>query len=135
MKKVFIFTLFINMLFACSTKEEIKYLENKDSYLSSSGVITYVAYSDTSIYFVLDEIEQDFEFDHFLILQSNKDIIMKNMDNKLLEVGETIYFTGSKKCLYDGCELHIVALEWNDTEILEFEEGYENLICDLSNEK
>ena len=135
MKKVIIIILFINMLFACSKKEEIEYLENEENYFSSSGTISYIAYTDTNIYFVLDNIEKDFDFNHFLVTQSNKIIIMEKMDDRLLNVGDTIYFTGSKKCLYDGCELYIASLEYNGEKILTFEEGHENLIYDLINKK
>lgn len=117
-------------LCSCQTVGKFDYYSQKENYISATGTILSIRDNEDSkaLYIELSNLTPRLEDTCFKIVGESRKIVQaKNIDSKL-KAGEQITFITAPKYFGDGYVMPIVALSVNGEILLEFEEGYENLL-------
>ena len=139
MKKIFVgicttivCILVIVFLFSsCEKKRMLDYYFQEDNYITVSGTLTHIKYSDDStiLYLGFSNITEgfvssaDFEF-----VGENLNIVRQNGIDEKLEKGKIIEFVTAPGCWGDGYIYPIVEITIDGETLLEFEEGFPNFL-------
>ncbi|MDE6014773.1 MAG: hypothetical protein K2H41_03575 [Acetatifactor sp.] len=120
-------TLFLS---ACYSAKEKEYYVQKDNYVNASGTIRHIAYNDdgSALYLGFSELSPTFDDNSFKIVGDNLAIVQKNNIDEKIKMGDKIEFITAPRYFGDGYVMPIVAVSVNGEELLEFEEGYANLL-------
>ena len=127
---------------SCTAQKMKDYYSQKSNYITATGTVTHIAYSDEDdiLYYGFSDLEYNstptypyhFEYYGFKIVGKNFEIVHeKNIDEKV-KVGDKITFIAAPRYFYDGYSIPIVGISVGDEEILEFNEGVDNLLMYLA---
>ncbi len=125
---LFLILLYIISMTACYSSEEIDYYSDKNNYISSTGIVDYIKYTDNSLYIGFSELDYKFDDDNFKIVGENFLIVKNNDIEEKLEMGDTVTITTAPEYMGDGYVMPIVSITIDGEVLLEFDEGYENLM-------
>ena len=133
-------TLCILLAFLCSCQshqDKIRYYSEKENYISVTGIVQHIKYSEDSseLYIGFSELSPVLDDDCFKIVGNNLKIVQNSKIDEKLKIDDEISFITAPKYYGDGYVMPIVAITINGEELLEFDEGYENLIDWLSEGK
>ena len=122
------------LLCSCNSPEKIKYYSQKENYLSVTGTVSNIKYNEdtTALYIDLSELSPVLDDTCFKIVGENLEIVRANKIDDKLKTGEQITFITAPKYFGDGYVMPIVAISISGENLLDFEEGYENLLDWLS---
>lgn len=126
--------IFLGLVCSCRGSEKADYYSQKENYISVIGTIASIKYNEneTVLYIDFSELCPTLDDTCFKIVGENLKIVQKqNIENKL-KVGEQITFITAPKYFGDGYVMPIAAVSVRGETLLEFEEGYKNLIEWLS---
>ena len=121
---------------SCTTRKMKDYYSQKSNYVSATGTVSHIAYSDENdvLYYGFSDVTYQsnstyhFEYYNFKIVGENFQIVQEqNIDEKIKE-GDEITFIAAPRYFYDGYAIPIVALSIGDEHVLEFDEGVDNLL-------
>ena len=132
---VLIITACIVLAFLCScNSSKIKYYSQKENYKRVTGVVTSVKYNEdaTIMYIDLCELSPALDDTCFKIVGENLKMLKANKIDDKLKMGEQITFITAPKYFGDGYVMPIVAISISGENLLDFEEGYNNLLDWLS---
>lgn len=129
-------TACIMLIFLCScdSHEKIKYYSQKENYISVIGTVSNIKYNENSaaLYVDFSELSPVLDDTCFKIVGENLEILKtKKIDDKL-RIGEQITFITAPKYFGDGYIMPIVAIAICGESLLDFDEGYNNLLNWLS---
>lgn len=122
------------LLCSCNSSEIIEYYSQKENYISVTGTVSNIKYNEdtTALYIDLSELSPALDDTCFKIAGENLEIVKaKKFDDKL-KTGEQITFITAPKYFGDGYVMPIVAISISGENLLDFEEGYKNLLNWLS---
>ena len=114
----------------CSTKEQLAYYADRNNYITATGTVTHIAYSDdnTVLYIGFSDISHNFSDNCFKIVGKNLKIAQERGIDEILGFGIELTFISAPRYFGDGYVMPIVALCYQNKIILEFNEGYSNLL-------
>ena len=123
-------------LCSCQSPDKIKYYSQKENYVSVTGTVSNIKYDEDlkALYIEFLELSVSFDDTCFKIVGENLKIAQVNGINDKLTVGEQVSFITAPKYFGDGYVMPIVSISINGECLLEFEEGYKNLLNWLSKE-
>ncbi len=131
--------IFFCIILACfcsciSSEQYIEYYSQKENYIRVTGTVSHIKYNDenTVLFIGFEELSPALDDVSFKIVGDNLRIVQDNKIDEKLELGEQITFVTAPKYFGDGYVMPIVAMSINGETLLEFEEGYENLLNWLS---
>ena len=118
--------------YACCV-QEYSYYKDEGNFKSYTGVVDEVIEQqeykhNPGIYLILTDLSEKFDDCQFIIQGDNCKIVIKNGFSEKVKVGDTIEFVTSRMYFGDGYEYPIVGLSVNGETLLDFDEGYENLM-------
>jgi len=110
--------------------EEEKYYSQKDVYFSATGVVTSCTYrsDQPSAYLEFSDLTPKFDDVCFKIVGDNLSIVKANGIDQKIQVGDQIEFITAPKYFGDEYVMPIVAVSINGESLLNFEEGFANLM-------
>ena len=120
---------------SCYSQEKFDYYAEKDNYISVSGTVSHIAYDENGEFLSLGISDISYQLDDnaFKIVGDNLRIALANdFEDKVL-IGTKIDFITAPKYFGDGYIMPIVAISVNGESILDYEEGYLNLLKWLKN--
>lgn len=132
-KKVILLTVilcFTLILSACdTTSQKIRYYSDRSNYMDATGIIERIVYEKDYIYLQLTELTaDDFDGNGFEIVGENLSIVKEKGIKQKIALGTQIEFVSAPKYFGDGHGLPIVEITVDGETLLEFEEGYANLL-------
>ncbi|MBE6533949.1 MAG: hypothetical protein E7678_03145 [Ruminococcaceae bacterium] len=115
---------------SCRSLEERKYYSQKENYISVTGTVLNVKYNEdsTALYIEFSELLPVLDDTCFKIVGENLQIVQNNDIYNKIKIGEQISFITAPKYFGDGYVMPIVAMSTNGESLLDFEEGYKNLL-------
>lgn len=121
-------------LCSCNSPGKIKYYLQKENYISVTGTVSNIAYNEdsTALYVDFSKLSPVLDDTCFKIVGENLKIVQTNKIDDKLKTGEQITFITAPKYFGDGYVMPIVAISINGENLLDFEEGYKNLLDWLS---
>lgn len=118
------------VLCSCNSPEKIKYYSQKENYISVTGTVSNINYNEdsTALYIDLSESSPVLDDTCFKIVGENLKIVQSNRIDDKLKTGEQISFITAPKYFGDGYVMPVVAISIGGENLLDFEEGYKNLL-------
>ena len=132
--KLIIITSICVLLCSCNSSGTIEYYSQKENYISVTGTVSSIKYNEevTALYIDFSELSPVLDDTCFKIVGENLEIVKANRIDDKLKIGEQITFITAPKYFGDGYVMPIVAISISGENMLDFEEGYKNLIDWLS---
>jgi len=136
-KLIVIITIsFVMLVFFCScqSSEKVRYYSQKGNYISVTGTVSSIKYNEDStvLYIDFSELYPVLDDVCFKIVGENLKIAQANKIDDKLKIGEQVTFITAPKYFGDGYVMPIVAISISRENLLEFEDGYRNLLDWLS---
>lgn len=143
MKKIFLYFLLAVVIFAvlvlvgiplffhsCEFIQEYSYYSHKENFITTEGTVDYISYSEdgTEMYIGFSDQTSPLSYATFQIAGDNFKIVHSNDIESKLKIGDRISFMFAPEYFGDGYLIPIVSITVNDEVLLEFDEGYENLM-------
>ena len=122
------------LLCSCNSSRITEYYSQKGNYISVTGTVSNVKYNEdaTALYIDFSELSPVLDDMCFKIVGENLEIVKANKIDDKLKTGEQITFITAPKYFGDGFVMPIVAISISGDSLLDFEEGYKNLLDWLS---
>ena len=123
-------------IFSCYAQKQIEYYSEKENYVCVVGVVSKFQYNEdrTALYIDFTDLSPTLDDTCFKIVGDNLKIVKDNLiDDKVLE-GKQVSFTTAPRYFGDGYILPIVAMYVDGECLLDFENGYKNLLKWLKEE-
>lgn len=117
-------------LIGCYPYKQQSYYENPSNYISATGIVTHISYSEdkNTLFVGFTNLSYEFADTSFKIVGDNLVIAQHNGIDEKLTVGSEVTFTTAPKYFGDGYSMPIVAITVQGETLLEFEQGYLNLM-------
>lgn len=129
-------------LSACGLNQMGNYYSQKSNYITATGTVSHIAYNDEkdTLYYGFSNVEYHstpaypyhFEYYDFKIVGKNFEIVQEQNIEEKIEIGNEITFIAAPRYFYDGYAIPIVGISIGNEEILEFNEGVDNLLVYLA---
>lgn len=115
---------------SCSSAKMIKYYSQKDNYIEATGTIIHLKYNDdrSALYVEFSNLDPKFDDVAFKIVGENLKILKEKQIDDKIKIGDRVRFISAPQYFGDGYVFPIVALSANGESLLEFNEGWNNLI-------
>lgn len=126
-----IIPIFLFLIISCLNSNKMrKYYAEKSNYLPASGTVSYIRYSDdgTALYIAFSELDPEFDDTCFKIVGNNLPTVQEKGIDEKIAVGDTVEFISAPRYFGDGYVMPIVGITANGEVLLEFEQGYDNLL-------
>lgn len=114
---------------SCTAPQMRRYYSQKDNYVNATGTISHIAYDEEydSLYLGFSELTPKFDDTCFNIVGDNFEIVKERGIEQKIEIGTKVEFVTAPEYFGDGYVMPIVAISADGEELLEFEEGFDNL--------
>ncbi len=136
LKTICIIISFVILLFStsCNSIKIKEYYSDVNNYICVSGDITSFSYNEAkdAIYIGFTNLSVSLDDTCFKIVGNNVTVVQSKGFDQKIEIGNHIDFVTAPKYFGDGYVMPIVEFKVNDEVLLDFEEGYQNLIAWLS---
>jgi len=121
---------FFILFTSCTSTNRIDYYSKRDNYITATGMVRYISYSEDNLALYLDfeELTPTFDDTCFKIVGKNLSIVQGNGINDKVKEGIQIEFITAPRYFGDGYVMPIVAISVEGESLLEFEEGFTNLL-------
>ena len=118
------------LLTSCISIRYRIYYPVKDNYIEVSGVVSYMKYSDdhTELYIAFSDMDRKLDDRSFEIVGENLRTVEKNGIEDKIKIGDRVTFVTAPKYFGDGYVMPIVAISANGESLLDFDEGFKNLM-------
>ena len=135
MKKALVITpiIIIFVIFFCiffHTVKLVKYYSQKEKYITVTGTVSHIKYNDddSELYIGFSELDPILNDTSFKIVGDNLKIVRSNHIDDKLVLGAKVSFVTAPKYFGDGYVMPIVSITIDEDNLLEFEDGYHNLL-------
>ena len=118
------------LLSACNGASMRDYYSQKSNYVRASGTVIHIAYTDdhTELYLGFSDLIPQFDDVTFGIVGDNLTIVQQKGIDKKIKIGDQVDFITAPKYFGDGYVMPIVEISVNEEKLLDFEEGFANLL-------
>ena len=107
----------------------LSYYEKTDRYVTTAGTVTYISNSEEwGLNLAINDTTVPFAATSFVIDGENQRIVLEKGILDMLQVGDRVEFISNGWYAGDGYSMPIVGICIDGQWLLEFEEGYENLL-------
>ncbi|MBQ4282903.1 MAG: hypothetical protein IJB96_03135 [Lachnospira sp.] len=139
MKYIVLFYMIVTvfMISSCTYGPRMyEYYSEKDNYVCATGTVTGIRYNESrdALYIEFDNLDPQFSDHNFKIEGDNLSIVKSNGIDDKLKLGEEVEFFSATRYFGDGYVMPIVGITVDGEVLLEFDEGYENLLKVLKDE-
>jgi len=132
--KVLTIVCILPIILSSCKSTQTTYYSQRENYISVSGTISSIKYNENSsaLYIEFSELSPVLDDSCFKIVEKNLQIAQANKIDYKLQVGKRIDFITAPKYFGDGYIMPIVAISIDGENLLNFEDGYKNLLDWLS---
>lgn len=131
-KSIYIALILVVMfsLNGCYKMREKKYYTDTNNYITEEAIVDNIIYNEERghIVFWLSEIDDSYQCSEFIIEGEILPILLENKILDKIKIGDKIIYTSAPRYFGNGDFMPIIQLWVNGEEILNFEDGYENLL-------
>ena len=131
--------IFVIMLFAIiglllllslqfSIKEEYNYYKNVNNYVYASGQLDNYRFYEDSLYISINDLNYEFSRNKFRLEGENVNLLKQRGVERYMTPNVNIEIATAPRYFGNGYKMQIVALSIDGYTLLEFEEGYDNLM-------
>ena len=131
--------IFVIMLFAIiglllllslkfSIKEEYNYYKNVNNYVYVSGQLDNYRFYEDSLYISINDLNYEFSRNKFRLEGENVNLLKQRGFEQYMTPNVNIEIATAPRYFGNGYKMQIVALSIDGYTLLEFEEGYDNLM-------
>ena len=131
--------IFVIMLFAIiglllllslqfSIKEEYNYYKNVNNYVYASGQLDNYRFYEDSLYISINDLNYEFSRNKFRLEGENVNLLKQRGFEQYMTPSVNIEIATAPRYFGNGYKMQIVALSIDGYTLLEFEEGYDNLM-------
>ncbi len=115
---------------SCWTLREKIYYNDKENFVTVSGVVTFINLTDDGLLYLGIDLEENHGFSDssFKLNEANTDIVVKNGLLDSLTIGKRCTIISAPKYFGDGYVYPIVEIQIDDCVYLEFDQGYKNFM-------
>ena len=115
---------------SCNSSRKNEYYSQKENYISVTGTVSSIKYNEesTALYIDFSELSPTLDDTCFKIVGKNLETVKSNRIDDKIKIGEQLTFITAPMYFGDGYVMPIVAVSINGEVLLDFEEGYENLL-------
>lgn len=126
--------MLICSLTGCLKNKQWAYYQVQDNYVTVTGTVCHMKYNDeeTALYLAFEDMTVTFSDNHFKLEGENLTLTRERGIDEKVAIGDVVTFISAPRYFGDGYVMPIVAIETDDTVLLTFDEGYENLMALLS---
>ena len=127
---IFIILAILVSFTSCYSRYEKEYYSNIDNFVTSQAKIENIIYVEDDEYLVmwLSETDEVYTTKNFIVEGDNLKIVLENNILEKLKINDNIIFTSAPRIFGNGYFLPLVEIKFNDESILEFSDGYNNLM-------
>lgn len=136
---IMITIIFVIMLFAIiglllllslqfSIKEEYNYYKNVNNYVYASGQLDNYRFYGDSLYISINDLNYEFSRNKFRLEGENVNLLKRRGFEQYMTPNVNIEIATAPRYFGNGYKMQIVALSIDGYTLLEFEEGYDNLM-------
>jgi len=122
-------TLFVSVS-GCYASREKAYYSNRDNFITEEAIVENIIYIQESnkIVLWLADIDPSYQAKEFMISGNNASEAIENEIMSKVNIGDTIIFTSAPHYFGNGYFMPIIGITIENTEILNMETGYQNLM-------
>ena len=115
---------------ACYASREKAYYSNRGNFITEEAVVENIIYIQESnkIVLWLTDIDPSYQAKEFMISGDNASEAIENEIMIKVNIGDTIIFTSAPHYFGNGYFMPIIGITIENTEILNMETGYQNLM-------
>ncbi len=132
---VLLMVLCVAVLFSsCLSERRMReYYSQRVNYVSATGTVSHYKYGEDNetLYLAFDDISPTFSDNNFKIVGRNLLIVQENGIDQKIKMGDTVEFITAPKYFGDGYVMPIVSISVDGETLLEFDDGYNNLMESL----
>ena len=117
-------------LVGCKRTYRREYYGDVNNFITEEAVVDNIIYNREKGYIVfwLSEIDEAYVTRSFKIEGNNADLVLENGILDEIKIGDTITYTSAPRVFWNGYFFPIIQIATSDEEILNLEDGYENLM-------
>lgn len=132
MRKIALLILLSCLLLStsCTANKMQDYYSQETNYISATGIVTHISYNEekTALYFGFSDLSPQFDDNSFKIVGDNLPIVQEKGIDKKIKIGDEVSFITAPRYFGDGYVIPIVEISVNEEKLLDFEEGFANLL-------
>lgn len=115
---------------SCTATKMRDYYSQKNNYINATGIISHISYNKdkTALYLGFSDLTPYFDDNSFKIVGDNLLIVQKKGIDEKIKIGDPVDFITAPRYFGDGYVMPIVEISVNSEELLDFEEGFINLL-------
>lgn len=115
---------------SCTAAKMRNYYSQKQNYINATGIVTHFSYNEdkSTLYLGFSDLSPQFVDNSFKIAGDNLTIVQQNGIEEKIKIGDHVEFISAARYFGDGYVMPIVGISVNKEELLNFEEGYSNLL-------
>lgn len=115
---------------ACTAAKMQNYYSQKQNYINATGIVTHISYNEdkSALYLGFSDLSPQFDDNSFKIVGDNLKLVQQNGIEEKIKIGDQVDFITAARYFGDGYVMPIVGISVNKEELLNFEEGYSNLL-------
>lgn len=121
---------FFVFLTSCTERKMRDYYSQKSNYVNATGIVTHISYNEDKsiLYLGFSDLSPQFDDSSFKIVGDNLSIAQHNGIDEKINIGDQVAFITAPRYFGDGYVMPIVQISINNEELLNFEEGFSNLL-------
>ena len=109
-------------------KEEYNYYKNVNNYVYASGQLDNYRFYEDSLYISINDLNYEFSRNKFRLEGENVNLLKHRGFEQYMTPNVNIEIATAPRYFGNGYKMQIVALSIDGYTLLEFEEGYDNLM-------
>ena len=115
---------------SCTTTKMRDYYSQKNNYINATGIVSHISYNEdkTALYLGFSDLTPQFDDNSFKIVGDNLPIVQEKGIDEKIKIGDQVDFITAPRYFGDGYVMPIVEISVNEEELLDFEEGFTNLL-------
>lgn len=120
---------------SCTAQKMKDYYSQKSNYINATGIVTHISYNEdrSALYLGFSELNPQFDDNSFKIVGDNLPIVQQNGIDQKIKIGDQVDFVTATRYFGDGYVMPIVEISVNGEKLLNFEDGFANLLKWLDN--
>lgn len=115
---------------SCTAQKMKDYYSQKSNYMNATGIVTHISYNEdrSALYLGFSELNPQFDDNSFKIVGDNLPIVQQNGIDQKIKIGDQVDFVTATRYFGDGYVMPIVEISVNGEKLLNFEDGFANLL-------
>ena len=128
--ELFLLCLVVVILSSCTAAKKRDYYSQKSNYITATGTVSHISYNEdkTALYLGFSDLAPQLDDNSFKIVGDNLPIVQEKGIDEKAKIGDQVSFVTAPRYFGDGYVMPIVEICVNEEELLEFEEGLDNLL-------